>query len=289
MNCKIIIIALCITFGMPALAQDASGSRQIVPEEFVKARPNKAAASPARRSSYRSTTTTKTVVTKNGKYEQLGLTIWRLRPTKKTDEGARIIVQEGENVNEWTPERIAADTPMKMGERIRFSFESPVPGYLYVIDREQYADGSFGDPYLIFPTTRTRNGDNQVAPGRIIEIPGQDDRPNFFSLKQSRKDQTGEILTVIVAAQPLSEVTIGTNALKLLPETVAQWEKQWGAQTQKFEMNEGVGKAWTKAEQEAGANGTRQLTQEEPAPQTIYRVAVKPGSPMLVKVKMRYR
>ncbi len=284
----IILVSLCLYFCLPSLAQD-SGSRQIVPEEFVKARANKSAASPARRSNYRSTTTTKTIATKNDKYEQLGLTIWRLRPTKKTDEGARIIVQEGENANEWTPERIAADTPMKMGERIRFSFESPVPGYLYVIDREQYADGSFGDPYLIFPTTRTRNADNQVAPGRIIEIPGQDDRPNFFSLKQSRKDQTGEILTVIVAAQPLSEITIGANALKLSPETVMQWEKQWGAQTQKFEMNDGVGKIWTKAEQEAGANSTRQLTQEEPAPQTIYRVAVKPGSPILVKVKMRYR
>lgn len=273
---------------LPLLAQE-SGSRQIVPEEFVKARPHKSGAAPARRTSYRSTSTAKNVVAKNGNFEQLGLTIWRLRPTKKTDAGARIIVQEGEDSNEWTPERVAADTPMKMGERIRFSFESPVPGYLYVIDREQYADGSFGEPYLIFPTTRTRNADNQVAPGRIIEIPGQEDRPNFFSLKQSHKDQTGEILTVIVAAQPLSEITIGTNALKLAPELVTQWEKQWGALTQKFEMNEGVGKIWTKAEQEAGANATRQLTQEEPAPQTIYRVAVKSGSPILVKVKMRYR
>lgn len=288
MNCKIILISLCMTFGMPVLSQE-SGSRQIVPEEFVKARPNKSNASPAKRASYRSTTTAKTTVAKNADVRQLGLTIWRLRPAKKTDEGARIIVQEGEDANEWTPERIAADTPMKVDERIRFSFESPVAGYLYVIDREQYADGSFGDPYLIFPTTRTRNADNQVAPGRIIEIPGQEDRPNYFRMKQSRKDQTSENLTVIVATQPLTEITIGANALKLSPEVVAQWEKQWGAQTQKFEMNEGVGKAWTKAEQEAGASATRQLTQEEPAPQTIYRVAVKPGSPMLVKVKMRYR
>ncbi len=283
-----ILILLSFAFYLPVLAQE-SGSRQIVPEEFVKARPNKSNASPVKRASYRSTPTAKTAVVKNAEVRQLGLTIWRLRPAKKTDEGARIIVQEGEDSNEWTPERIAADTPMKVDERIRFSFESPVAGYLYVIDREQYADGSFGDPYLIFPTTRTRNADNQVAPGRIIEIPGQEDRPNYFRMKQSRKDQTSENLTVIVATQPLTEITIGANALKLSPEIVAQWEKQWGAQTQQFEMNEGVGKAWTKAEQEAGASATRQLTQEEPAPQTIYRVAVKPGSPMLVKVKMRYR
>jgi hypothetical protein len=284
----LIFFLFCSACCLPVFAQE-SGSRQIVPEEFVKARPNKSNALPAKRASYRNTATAKTPVAKNADFRQLGLTIWRLRPANKTDNDARIIVQEGEDSNEWTPERIAADTPMKINERIRFSFESPVQGYLYVIDREQYADGTFGDPYLIFPTTRTRNGDNQVAPGRIIEIPGQDDRPNFFRMKQSRKDQTSENLTVIVAAQPLIEVTIGANALKLSPEIVAHWEKQWGAQTQKFEMNEGVGKVWTKAEQEAGANGTRQLTQEEPAPQTIYRVVVKPGSPMLVNVKMRYR
>lgn len=53
-------------------------------------------------------------------------------------------------------------------------------------------------------------------------------------------------------------------------------------------MAGGAGKTWTKAEQEAGAYATRQLTQDDPGPQTIYRVAVKPGAPMLVKVGLRY-
>ena len=284
----IIFAIICFAFCLPVLAQD-DASRQIIPEEFVKARPSKTTASPAKRASYRSATSAKTAVLKNGNYKQLGLTIWRLRPAQKTDNGARIIVQEGEESNEWTPERVAANTPLKIGERIRFSFESPGAGYLYVIDREQYADGSTGEPYLIFPTTRTRSGDNQVAPGHIVEIPAQDDRPNYFRLKQTRQDQTGELLTVIVAAQPLPEITIGANALKLASELVAQWEKQWGAQSERFEMTAGAGKLWTKAEQEAGANATRQLSQEDPGPQTIYRVAVKAGAPMLVKVKMRYR
>jgi hypothetical protein len=46
---------------------------------------------------------------------------------------------------EWTPQRIEADTPLKVGERVRLSIESPRTGYLYVIDREQYADGSYGE------------------------------------------------------------------------------------------------------------------------------------------------
>src|SRR5205085_12633483 len=93
---------------------------------------------------------------------QLGLTIWRLRPVRRTDAGARIIVQEAEQTLEWTPERITADTPLRPGEHIRFNFEAPQAGYLYVIDRERYADGSLGEPFLIFPTTRTRGGDNKV-------------------------------------------------------------------------------------------------------------------------------
>ena len=287
MNSFFILIIMCLAFSLPVLAQDEA-SRQIIPEEFVKARPSKSTAPPGRRTSYRNASTAKTTAAKNANYKQLGLTIWRLRPAQKTDNGARIIVQEGEESNEWTPERVAANTPLKIGERIRFSFESPGAGYLYVIDREQYADGSTGEPYLIFPTTRTRSGDNQVAPGHIVEIPAQDDRPNYFRLKQTRQDQTGELLTVIVAAQPLPEITISANALKLAPELVAQWEKQWGAQSERFEMTAGAGKLWTKAEQEAGANATRQLSQEDPGPQTIYRVAVKAGAPMLVKVKMRY-
>jgi hypothetical protein len=34
----------------------------------------------------------------------------------------------------------------------------------------------------------------------------------------------------------------------------------------------GAGKTWTKAEQEAGADATRQMTQEVPEPQTIYLI-----------------
>ena len=157
-----------------------------------------------------------------------------------------------------------------------------------MIDREQYADGTPGEPYLIFPTTRTRNGDNQVTAGRLIEIPGQEDRPNYFTLRQTRLNQIGEILTVLVTAQPLKGLSLGPQALLLAREQVAKWEKAWGAQVERFEMQGGTGRAWTQAEQKAGADSTRLLTQDDPGPQTIYRVAVKPGEPILVKVGLRY-
>ena len=47
-------------------------------------------------------------------------------------------------------------------------------------------------------------------------------------------------------------------------------------------------RSWTKAEQEAGASGLCYLTQDDPEPQTIYRVAVKSGAPLLVNVGLRY-
>jgi hypothetical protein len=69
---------------------------------------------------------------------------------------------------------------------------------------------------------------------------------------------------------------------------VQQWEQQWGANTETLDLAGGAGKTWTKAEQEASASGLRYLTQDDPIPQTIYRVAVKPGAPLLVKVGLRY-
>lgn len=285
MTSQILIITLCLLVFF-----QSDNTRQIIPEEFVKARPTKSKSAPSKRSAYRNPAgkSLSAPPDKRDSFTQLGLTIWRLRPAVSRDTGVRILVQEESETSEWIPERIEANTPLRIGERVRFSFESPQTGYLYVIDREQYANGKLGDPYLIFPTTRTRNGDNKVSAGRLIEIPAQDDRPNFFTLQRSRLDQTGEYLTVIVSSQPLKELMITDKALKLSVAQVTQWESEWAAHAERFEMVGGKGKSWTKEEQEAGADATRSLTQEDPGPQTIYRVATKPGQPVLIKVGLKY-
>lgn len=281
-------LALCLfTF------VQGEGARQIVPEEFIKARPAKPTTTAAKGPSYQPVDPQPAAARKNlgakpSDMTQLGLTIWRLRPSKAADTGARIIVQESDETVEWTPERVEANSPLRVGERIRISIEAPSTGYLYVLDREQYADGTFSEPYLIFPTTRTRGGDNRVTAGRVIEIPGQEDRPNYFRLRQSRPNQTAEVLTVLVTTQPLEGLTFGAQAQVLRQEQVAKWEKDWSAPAERFELVGGAGKTWTKAEQAAGIDGTRLLTQEDPSPQTIYRIATKPGEPILVKVALRY-
>ncbi|MDT7687443.1 MAG: hypothetical protein QOE46_202 [Acidobacteriota bacterium] len=220
----------------------------------------------------------------------VGVTVWRLRPSREADDGERMIVHEGSDAAAWIPERVPANAGLAEGDRVRLSIEAARTGYLYVIDREQYADGTLGEPYLIFPTTRTLGGDNQVKAGRLIDIPAQEDSPPFFTLRRSRADQVGELLSVIVTPAPLDELQIGAQAQRLSPERVARWEKAWERQTGRMELSDGAGKVWTKEEKEAGASGARLLKASAPNPQTLYyRPGVKPDEPLLIKVKLQYR
>lgn len=276
------------------------GSRQIVLEEFTKARPPVTAkATPgrvrrpvARLPRYlRKTPSVIAQLQPNTPTMDLGVTIWRLRPSAANEAGARVLVMENAQSSQWTPQRIEADAPLQVGERVRISIESPRAGYLYVVDREQYADGSLGDAYLIFPTLRTRGGDNRVRPGRLIDIPAQEDNPSYFTLvpSPSRSDQVAEVLTIMVLPQPLEDMQLGVQPIKLSRGDIAKWEKAWSREVERFEMIGGAGKLWTTLEKEASArDSARLLTQEEPAPQTIYRVASKNRNTVLVTVPLRY-
>jgi hypothetical protein len=216
----------------------------------------------------------------------VGVTIWRLRPAKRYDSGERLIVHEDEGTKEWLPERISASTKLLQGDRLRISIEAVRSGYLYVINRELYADGTQGEPYLIFPTTRTAAGNNEVAVGKLLEIPAQEDSPPFFTMRKSRPDHVAEVLSVLVTPKPLEGVQITDKAQKLSNAEVAQWEKDWGSSVGRLEMST-VGQAWTKEEKDAN---TRALTASAPAPQLVfYKPSITHTEPMFVKLKLQYR
>ena len=216
----------------------------------------------------------------------VGVTLWRLRPANRSDSGERLIVHDDNATSEWLPERISATTRLVQGDKLRISVETVRAGYLYVIDREQYADGTLGEAYLIFPTTRTSGGNNEVSVGRLLEIPAQDDSPPFFTMKKSRPDHVAEVLSVIVTPTPLEEVHVTDKALKLMDSQVASWEKAWGAGVGHLEMST-TGQTWTKEEKDAT---TRALTASAPAPQLLfYRPSLKPTEPMFVKLRLQYR
>ena len=221
--------------------------------------------------------------------EEIGVTVWRLRPSRAADEGGRVLVLDGLKQTQWTPERIEADTPLNIGDRVRLTIESPRPGFLYIIDREQYADGSLGEPMLIFPTLRTRGGDNRVEPGRLIDIPAQEDQYSYFTAQPAgdRRDQVAEVLTIVLLAQRLP-LQIGEQPLKITAGEIAGWEKLWGGSAERLELVGGAGRTWTREEKEAGAARGKRLGQTGPPPQTVYRVARKTGGPLLVTVPLRY-
>jgi hypothetical protein len=216
----------------------------------------------------------------------VGVTLWRLRPATRSDSGERLIVHDDNATREWLPERISASTRLVQGDRLRISVEAVRGGYLYVIDREQYADGTLGEPYLIFPTKRTAAGDNQVAIGRLVEIPAQDDSPPFFTMKKSRPDHVAEVVSVLVTPEQLEGVQITDKALKLTDAQVASWEKSWGSSVGRLELST-TGQTWTREEKDAR---TRALTAAAPPPQLVfYRPSLKPTDPMYVTLKLNYR
>jgi hypothetical protein len=77
--------------------------------------------------------------------------------------------------------------------------------------------------------------------------------------------------------------------LVLPTEKVTGWEKQWGAKVTKFEMDGGAGQIMTDKEQAAAKDGADAMTQDDPAPQTVFRLAAKPDATVLVTVRLPFR
>src|SRR5215207_6316246 len=281
----LIFVVMSVSFCLaePQMAQKADeATRKLWDTAFIAA--SNTRKSSKRRSSYR-IATPNVPVDNVAPDTVVGVTLWRLRPANRSDSGERLIVHDDNATKEWLPERISANTKLVQGDRLRISVEAVRAGYLYVINREQYADGSVGEPYLIFPTKRTSAGDNQVVIGRLLEIPAQDDSPPFFTMRKSRADHVAEVLSVIVSPSRLEGVTITDKALKLTDEQVASWEKSWGSSVGRMEMAM-AGQPWTKEEKDAR---TRALTTRAPAPQLVfYRSSVKPSEPMFVKLRLAY-
>lgn len=282
-----LLILLTASASLLATAQKADeATRKLWDTAFIIPATNKPTTS-RRRSGGRYRVATPNVPVDNVAPDTVvGVTIWRLRPANRADSGERLIVHDDNSTTEYLPERISSTTKLVQGDRLRISVEAVRAGYLYVIDREQYADGSLGEPYLIFPTTRTAGGDNEVSVGRLLEIPAQDDAPPFFTMRKSRPDHVAEVVSVLVTPTPLEGVQITDKALKLSEAQVTNWEKMWGSGVGRLEMST-AGQTWTKEEKESR---TRALTSNAPAPQLLfYRPSLKSNDSMFVKLRLSYR
>lgn len=241
---------------------------------------------PAPRTSLR--TSPETASAQNTGDAYVGVTLWRLRPSKSDDEpAARILVHQPttDKGEDWTPVRCEVNTPLTPGEMVRLSVESARTGYLYIADREKYADGTYSEADLIFPTLHTHHGKNNVTPGEIIEVPSWDDSPRYFVVRRTRSDQVAEVLTLIVSPEPIKYLRIGTEPVKISNEQLSRWEKTWGGEFQQLDAPSEQGKAYTKVEADAGKN-LNILSADDPLPQTMFHVKTKKGEPLLVTVPL---
>ena len=285
-----VIFLSCVGAARPLVAQEEVGSKGIKAEEFIKNRPSAPAARrPPKKPTYKSSQVVNSAGPPPGKvFAQVGVTIWRFRPATSADKTKELVEEEDAQPTEWSLERIAEGTLLAPGQKVRLGIESlSRDGYLYVIDREQYADGSFGEARLIFPTKRTPEGANIVKAGKIVYIPAA---PRYFRIKpsQTSKGHVAEVLTVLVSSTPLVDAAqLAPTAITIEAAQLETWEKQWGATPTKFEMEGGAGQAMSEKEQAAGLNNS-ELTKNEPVPQTIYRVAIKPEDTLLVVVPLRF-
>jgi hypothetical protein len=288
----IVISASCAILGN-SFARQQDQTRGLHVKTIEDSRPASITpADPKQPRTYRSTTSTasSSELRKSASASEavIGVTLWRLRPAQSADnKDARILEHRSTKSSEWTAERIEAGARLNEGDCVRVSIESPSTGYLYVIDREQYEDGSVGDAYSIFPTARTRGGNNAVVAGRVIEFPAQEDNPPYLTLTRSRAEHVGEVLILIVSPHPLADLPASSEPVKVAADTVARWEKDWGGQAEQFELEGGAGLPYTQAEKSAGGDGSRMLTQTDPLPQTILRMSAKAGAPVLAKVLLR--
>ena len=270
-----------------AAAAQEDNTRQLWNTEFLNKRP--AAATPAQPTAkpiYKPATPAKPVAAPVGSGTMLGITLWRFSDQPGARTRVFVIPKPGEKKT-GTLERVDVAAPIAKTDGYRFTFEIPANGYLYVIDREKFADGKLGDPYLIYPTARMRPGDNLVAPGRLLEVPDRVEEPNIFVI-DAKPNQVAEVLSFLVAPEPIADLKIGNDPLRLDPALFASWQKNAGAVPERYVLEGGTGGAITETENKAAAERTK-VTQADPLPQTLYRVTSKAGTPIIVEIPLTFK
>jgi len=284
------IIGLLLS-ASPLLAQD--DARQVFDSYFGKSRPAATGGAAQSKPEYRPATPARRTPAKQAGStasklagSALGVTIWKMETPAARDD-ARLLVQAGGAATEFAPHRMEAGEPLKQGDRVRLSIETPADGYLYVVDQELRADGALGPPFLIFPTAITRGGDNHVRSGQLVEIPAQTDPLNVFLVQAKGPSDEGEHLSIILTPSPIPGLKLTPAAQELAKETFDSWVSNYRTDFQHLELVGGKGKSWTEAEKQAGMGGAKLLTQADPGPQTIFVFPERAGQPVMAVIRLQ--
>jgi Domain of unknown function (DUF4384) len=228
--------------------------------------------------------------------QSVGITIWKVRDVQPGYSGARILWhrdQSGSAV-EYQAERLAGDPVLAYGEKVRLGIESRRDGYLYVFDRELYADGSMSAAYLIFPTARLHAGNNRIIANRPVELPSLTDVPFFFEAKKvgidPGKTLVGEILSIVITDKPIVQFnSVDRNVVQVPAREIESIETLYSGVAEVFELENGEGQPYTEVERDAAKQGARLLTHADPVPQTFYLIKSKHSGGLLVTLALTYK
>ena len=263
---RILLLTLALLLPVAAHAQPQQ-QRAIKSEDFTQTRPDSGKGTRKESHTYRpASKPLKRPINKfSASTLKVGVTLWKVERGTSTKEIAR---------------RVETDTKFREGELLRLSIESPRPGYLYVIDRDWFNDDTAGKTNLIFPR---RDDDNRLEPGKLITIPAESKTPFKTS---PAPNQVGEMLTIIVTDSPLS-LPLSDDVLPISDAQLAEWKRRWSGSTERFEMIGGAGQVRS-MEEEVASEGSRQLTRDDPPPQTIYFLTPKSSAGLLFNLMLSY-
>lgn len=225
-------------------------------------------------------------------YAVIGVTIWRMAPAQCPIQNCPQPASNRKGLVD-TATRIEDDSSLSTGERVRLALESlSHKGFVYIVNREMFADGSKGDPYLIFPTMSINNGKNWIQPGQQVTLPRAE---GCFCVKSrdSKRTLVADELIVIVSPTALIDATEIGDKETLLPSSLTSFASR--ADNEKFyrgRLQGGDGLGQTAREQAAGSKGLVDtepvLTQDDLPPQTVYQSLIPTGGVAVFTFSLRY-
>ncbi|GEM_PF-980414 len=231
--------------------------------------------------------------------QKVGITIWKLSDKVSESSGER-----GNLFEKYPPVRMSSDPTLAYGDKVRIGIESPQDGYLYVINRELYDDGTMSAGQLIFPSSQMQANSNRVVKNRPVEIPNISDDTFYFESEPnspSGKKVLGEILSVIItknkivylenlAKKKAESSGDSTEDLYVISKTkIAELENLYSGRCEIFEFENTLGKSSAQLKNEVAAlSGNRVIGQNEAVPQTLYLVENKRKGGVLVTLALKY-
>jgi hypothetical protein len=220
---------------------------------------------------------------------RLGFTMWRVNPEVAENESKGVT-----EVDLQKSERAGAET-LKVGDHFRIGVESlSHNGYLYVINREKFADGSYGRPTLIFPTLSSRGGYNQVQAGILTMLPTSYGYAYRIDPPKEGKQIAEELIIIVSPKILINPGLLQSKAIQVSSDLVGQWLNQYRTEDfQIAELVDGAQEVMTTAEQLAWKEQSKgitevatTLTQEDVPPHVVYQMKIKRGNPVVTIVTL---